>query len=133
MSGKADTRVMLKMINNKIDLTWLYKFDKGNGFIVDGDETFMNDLATRVLVAKMHFENMLLNIKSIDYYAEDPDKKHGNKKRIPLVSFSSNIDFSNGKTFVKDFGMNLPKPMPSGFVNMLIKENYSKVELLLVT
>lgn len=126
MSGKADTRVMLKMINNKIDLTWLYKFDKGNGFIVDGDETFMNDLATRVLVAKMHFENMLLNIKSIDYYAENPDKNHGNKKRIPLVSFSSNIDFSNGKTFVKDFGMNLPKPMPSGFVNMLIKEKLFK-------
>lgn len=127
MSGKADTRVMLKMINNKIDLLWLYKFDKGNGFIVDGDESFMNDLATRVLVAKMHFENMLLNIKSIDYYAEDPDRNHGNKtKRIPLVSFSSNIDFSNGKTFVKDFGMNLPKPMPSGFVNMLIKEKLFK-------
>ena len=82
--------------------------------------------ATRVLVAKMHFENMLLNIKSIDYYAEDPDKSHGNKKRIPLVSFSSNIDFSNGKTFVKDFGMDLPKPMPSGFVNMLIKEKLFK-------
>lgn len=126
IAGKADTRVQLKSKNNKIDLLWLYKFDKGNGFIADGDESFMNNLATRVLVAKMHFENMLLNIKSIDYYAEDPERHNVKKKRIPLVSFSSNIDFSNGKTFVKDFGLSLPQPMPSGFINMLIKEKLFK-------
>lgn len=127
ITGKADTRVQLKSKYNKIDLLWLYKFDKGNGFVADGDESFMNNLATRVLVAKMHFENMLLNIKSIDYYAEDPDRNHNvKKKRIPLVSFSSNIDFSNGQIFVKDFGLNLPQPMPSGFINMLIKEKLFK-------
>ena len=125
ITGKADTRVVLKSKYNKIDLLWLYKFEKGNGFVADGDESFMNNLATRVMVAKMHFENMLLNIKSIDYYAENPDN-HIKGERIPIVSFSSNIDFSNGKTFVKDFGLNLPKPMPSGFVNMLIKEKLFK-------
>ena len=37
ITGKADTRVQLKSKYNKIDLLWLYKFDKGNGFVADGE------------------------------------------------------------------------------------------------
>lgn len=125
MEGKADTRIKLKSKYNKIDLTWLYRFNKGNGFIFDGEESTMNDLANRVLVAKMTFDKMLLSIKSIDYYAGDPDKKSADA-RIPIVSFNSNIDFSNNKTFVKDFELKLPKPMPSGFINMLAKQKIFK-------
>ncbi len=125
MEGYADTRVMLKSKYNKIDLTWLYRFKKGNGFVFDGEESTMNDLANRVLVAKMTFDKMLLNIKSIDYYAADPDKKSADA-RIPLLSFNSNIDFNNNKTFVKDFELILPKPMPSGFINMLTKQKLFK-------
>lgn len=125
MKGTADTRVMLKSKYNKIDLIWLYRFKKGNGFITDGEESFMNDLANRVLVAKMHFEDMLLNITSLDYYAGNPENKNPNA-RIPIVSMSSDIDFSDGKTFVRNFGLSLPKPMPSGFVNMLIKQKLFK-------
>lgn len=125
IKGKADTRVVLKSNNNKIDLTWLYMFKKGNGFVVDGEESLMNDGANRVLAAKMHFENMLLNLKSIDYYA---DRSDGNRKEKPvqIVSMNGNIDFSNGKTFVKDFGFSLPNPMPSGFINMLMKQRFFK-------
>lgn len=126
MKGKADTRVVLKSKYNKIDLTWLYMFKKGNGFVVDGEESFMNNAATRVLVAKMHFDNMLLNIKSLDYYAGNPDGPNRAQARIPIVSMNGNIDFSDGKTFIKDFGLELPKPMPSGFINMLIKQKLFK-------
>lgn len=125
MEGKADTRIKLKSKYNKIDLTWLYRFQKGNGFVFGGEESIMNDLANRVLVAKMTFDKMLLSIKSIDYYAGDPDKKSA-EARIPIVSFNSNIDFSNNKTFVKDFELKLPKPMPSGFINMLAKQKIFK-------
>ena len=125
MEGSADTRVKLKSKYNKIDLTWLYRFKKGNGFIIDGEESTMNDLANRVLVAKMHFENTLLSIKSLDYYAGNPEDKNPNA-RIPIISFNSNIDFADNKTFVKDFELELPKPMPAGFINMLIKQKLFK-------
>ncbi len=125
MEGSADTRVKLKSKYNKIDLTWLYRFKKGNGFIIDGEESTMNDLANRVLVAKMHFEDTLLTIKSLDYYAGNPEDKNPNA-RIPIISFNSNIDFADNKTFVKDFELELPKPMPSGFINMLIKQKLFK-------
>lgn len=126
ITGKADTRVMLKSKNNKIDLTWLYMFKKGNGFVIDGDESVMNDDANRVLAAKMHFENMLLNIKSLDYFADRGIVDGQKTKPINIVSMNGNIDFSDGKTFVKDFGFSLPKPMPSGFINMLLKEKLFK-------
>lgn len=126
ITGKADTRVMLKSKNNKIDLTWLYMFKKGNGFVIDGEESVMNDDANRVLAAKMHFEDMLLNIKSLDYFADRGTVDGKKLKPINIVSMNGNIDFSNGQTFVKDFGFSLPKPMPSGFINMLLKEKLFK-------
>jgi len=125
IKGKADTRVMLKSKYGKLDLIWLYKFDRGTGFIVDGEESTMNNLANRVLAAKMHFENMVLDIKSINYYAGNPEDKMADK-RIPILSMYGNIDFSNGETFVRRFGMELPKPMPAGFINMLIKQKIFK-------
>lgn len=125
IKGKADTRVMLKSKNNKIDLVWLYMFKKGTGFVIDGEESTMNNLANRVAVAKMHFEDMVLDIKSIDYYAGNPDDNRPDK-RIPILSMRGAIDFSNGQTFVRRFGMELPKPMPSGFINMLAKQKLFK-------
>lgn len=125
IKGQADTKIKLKSKYNKIDLEWLYWFKKGNGFITDGEESVMNDAANRVLAAKMHFENMILNVKSIDYYAWDKPKNKA-LARIPLLSLNANIDFSNGKTFVQDFGLELPKPMPSGFLNVLMKQRFFK-------
>lgn len=125
IKGQADTKIKLKSKYNKIDLVWLYWFKKGNGFITDGEESAMNNAANRVLSAKMHFEDMVLNVKSIDYYAWDKPKNKA-LARIPLLSLNANIDFSDGKTFVRDFGLELPKPMPSGFLNMLMKQKFFK-------
>ncbi len=125
IEGIADTRIILKSKYNKIDLLWLARFKKGNGFIIDGEESFMNDAANRVMAAKMHFDNMLLNIESLSYYAGNPDNKNPDA-RIPIFSINGNIDFSDGKTFVKDLGLELPKPMPSGLINALMKQKIFK-------
>ena len=39
---------------------------------------------------------------------------------------NGNIDLSGGKQVIKDIGLTLTKPMPSGFVNMLLKQNLFK-------
>jgi len=123
--GRAETKVKLHSIYNKIDLKWLYWFKKGSGFIIDGQESFMNDAASRVLSAKIHFEDMMLNIESLNYYAGNPEGDM-EKIKIPIVSAYGDIDLSNGETFVKKFGMELPKPMPSGFINVLAKQKIFK-------
>ncbi len=125
IKGQAETKVKLKSKYNKIDLKWLYWFKRGNGFVVDGEESFMNNEASRVLSAEMHFEDTLLNIKSVNYYAGNPEDDMKQVK-IPIVSFYGDVDFANNETFVRRFGLELPKPMPSGFVNMLIKQKLFK-------
>lgn len=121
IKGESETRLTFKSKYNKMDIKWMYWFKKGNGFVIDGEESYMNDAAARVLSAKMHFENMLLNLKSVDYYAGNPE---GDMKqiKIPIVSLSGLIDFSNDEIFVKRLGLELKKPMPSGFINMLAKQ-----------
>lgn len=125
IKGQAETRVKLKSVYNKIDLKWLYWFKKGNGFEFDGEGSYMTDAASRVLAADMHFEDTLLNIKSINYYAGNPEDDMKDVK-TPIVSLYGDIDFANNETFVKRFGMKLPKPMPSGFINMLAKQKLFK-------
>ncbi|MCM1339517.1 MAG: hypothetical protein NC191_07605 [Muribaculaceae bacterium] len=125
IEGKAETKVKLHSINNKIDLKWLYWFKKGSGFVFDGEESTMNDAASRVLSAKIHFEDMLLKLESLNYYAGNPEDDM-KQVRIPIISAHGDFDLSNGQTFVKRFGMELPKPMPSGFINMLVKQKLFK-------
>lgn len=125
IEGQAETKVKLHSIYNKIDLKWLYWFKKGNGFIVDGEESFMNDAASRVLVANIHFEDMLLNLESLNYYAGNPEDDMKQVK-TPIISAHGEFDLSDGQTYVNSFGMELPKPMPSGFINMLAKQKLFK-------
>ena len=125
IEGQADTKVKLHSINNKIHLKWLFWFKKGSGFIVDGEESTMNDMASRVLSAKIHFEDMLLKLESLNYYAGNPEDDIKQVK-IPIVSAYGDFDLSNGQTFVKRFGMKLPKPMPSGFINLITKQKLFK-------
>lgn len=126
IKGKADTMVSLKSKYNKIDLKWLYVFKQGSGFVIDGQsDSMMTEKTGRALTADIHFEDMLLNIKSINYYVGTPTMDR-DFVRIPIVSMKGNIDLSDGKTFVKDFGLELPKPMPSGFLNILVKQRLFK-------
>lgn len=125
IKGKADTRITLKSKYNKMDLTWLYKFEQGNGFVIEGEEAFLNDKALRVLAADMHLENNILNIKSLDYHLVHPSKAKS-KARNPILSMTGNIDLSSKSQMVRDIGVTLTKPMPSGFVNMLIKQKLFK-------
>lgn len=121
IKGESETKLYFKSKYNKMDIKWLYWFKKGNGFIVDGETSYMNDAASRVLSAKMHFEDMLLDIKSMDYYAGNPGDDMS-KVMVPIVSLNGVVDFSNGETFVRKLGLELKKPMPSGFINMLAKQ-----------
>lgn len=119
ISGQADTRLMLKSKYGKMDLVWLYKFERGNGFILGGEQSSINNSGIRVLVAKMHIEDNILAIKSLDYYFVDKKPNRG-EKHTPILSLNGNVELS-GK--IRDLGMTLTQPMPSAFVNLIIGQN----------
>ena len=120
ITGQADTRIMLKSKYGKMDMTWLYKFERGNGFILNGEKSTVNDAGIRVLVAKMHLSDGLLAIKSLDYHFAEKRPNSKKERHTPILSMSGNIELS-GK--IRDLGMTLTKPIPSTFVNLVMGQN----------
>ena len=120
MEGQADTRIMLKSKYGKMDLTWLYKFERGNGFILNGEKSTINNAGIRVMVAKMHLADGLLAIKSLDYHFAQKRPNSRKERHTPILSMNGNIELS-GK--IRDLGMTLTKRMPSTFVNLIIGQN----------
>lgn len=118
--GSTRTRLDLKAINNKIDLVWLFGLKSGQDILIDG-ASLTPASYRRMLKAVMHFEGSELNIKSIDYYIA-PDRRPGEKKKKvqPVLKVAGNIDVSAPVPTVKNLGFEIPKPLPSEFLNVLI-------------
>ena len=126
VGGSTKTRIDLKSKNNKIDILWLFGVKKGQDILVDGASlTPVNYI--RGVKGDLHFESNLLNIKSIDYYiVPDNFTKEQVQKVKPVVKLAGNIDFSKSEPFVKNLGFEIPKPLPSEFLNVLIGDKMFK-------
>ena len=120
------TRIDLKSKNNKIDILWLFGLKKGQDILVDGASLTPVDYI-RGVKGDLHFENNLLNIKSIDYYiVPDSFTKEQAQKVKPVVKLAGNVDFSSPEPFVKNLGFEIPRPLPSEFLNVLIGDKMFK-------
>ena len=126
VGGSTKTRLDFKSKNNKIDLLWLFGVKKGQDILVDGASlTPVNYI--RGVKGDLHFEDNLLNIKSIDYYIVP---EHFTKEQVqkikPVVKLAGNVDFSKPEPFVKNLGFEIPRPLPSEFLNVLIGDKMFK-------
>lgn len=122
LTGDSKMKMILKSIYNKIDILWMFKIEKGKDILVDGASLSPVDY-DRALTADMHFENNLLNIKNINYYIASVIDK--NSKGIkPILTISGNVDCE--KLLVKDLGFEIPKPLPSEFLNVLLGQKMFK-------
>lgn len=126
VGGSTKTKIDLKSKNNKIDILWLFGVKKGQDILVDGASlTPVNYI--RGVKGDLHFENNLLNIKSIDYYiVPNSFTKEQAQKVKPVVKLAGNIDFSKPEPFVKNLGFEIPRPLPSEFLNVLIGDKMFK-------
>lgn len=126
VGGSTKTKIDLKSKNNKIDILWLFGVKKGQDILVDGASlTPVNYI--RGVKGDLHFENNLLNIKSIDYYiVPDSFTKEQAQKVKPVVKLAGNVDFSKPEPFVKNLGFEIPRPLPSEFLNVLIGDKMFK-------
>lgn len=126
VGGSTKTKIDLKSKNNKIDILWLFGVKKGQDILVDGASlTPVNYI--RGVKGDLHIENNLLNIKSIDYYiVPDSFTKEQAQKVKPVVKLAGNVDFSSPEPFVKNLGFEIPRPLPSEFLNVLIGDKMFK-------
>jgi len=122
MQGEADTRVILKSKDCKVDLLWLFRLLPGNDILVDG----MNISSVnreRCFATDLHFDNMLLKIRSIDYFLTL--MKNGQEVRKSIMNVKGNID-CNGTGKLLDLGLYVSDPLPSEFFNVFLKRPFFK-------
>ena len=124
--GSTRTRVDLKAINNKIDVKWLFGLKSGQDILIDGASLTPADYR-RMLKAILHFEDNILNIKTVDYYiAPENLDKEKRKKIQPVLKLSGDVDCSKEIPMVQNLGFEIPKPLPSEFLNVLIGQKLFK-------
>lgn len=121
--GKAGTRIIVKSIYNKIDVTVMSKLAKGHDILVDGASLTPTGY-DRAVKADLHFENNILDIKSVDYYIASELKKGVKVK--PVLSVRGRLDCSKPVPFVNAIGFTIPNPLPSEFLNVLIGQRILK-------
>lgn len=121
--GKAGTRIVVKSIYNKIDVTVMSKLAKGHDILVDGASLTPTGY-DRAVKADMHFENNILDLKSVDYYIASELKKGVKVK--PVLSVRGRLDCSKPVPFVNAIGFTIPNPLPSEFLNVLIGQRILK-------
>lgn len=134
IKGEAPTRIDFKSKNNIMDFVWFFRLKPGEN-IKFGNDYLPFENTLRLMKSDMHLENMILDIKSLDYHMieEDklPDKQKikdekakGNKPQ-PIFRLTSSIDILHDN-FVKYIGFEIPKPLSSELLNPVLKQKLFK-------
>lgn len=122
LTGDCGAKMILKSKYGKIDMTFMAKVAKGYDILVDGASLSPVGY-DRAVVADMHLDGSKLNIEAIKYYiAEELNKQTKGIK--PILTVDGNMDIVSAK--IHDIGFNIPKPLPSEFLNVLIGQKVFK-------
>lgn len=121
LTGNANSKIIIKSIYNKIDIMLAGKIAKGDDILIDGASLSPKNY-DRALTADLHFADNLLNIKKINYYIAS-DISRGVKLK-PILTLTGNFDIAKNK--LTDIGFDIPRPLPSEFLNVLIGQRMFK-------
>lgn len=126
IGGSTKTRLDIKSVNNKIDLMWLFGLKVGQDILLDGSSLTPASYR-RMLKADMHFEDNVFDIKTIDYYiAPENLEKEKRGKIQPVLKLAGKIDCSTEVPDVKNMGFEIPRPLPSEFLNVFLGQKLFK-------
>ncbi len=131
IKGEAPTRIMFKSKNNIMDFIWLFMLKPGENIKVANDYLPFED-TLRLMKADMHMENMILDIKSIDYHMISKDKlpspdaprekRPAGQRPKPIFTLNGSLDIANNN-YIKYAGFEFPQPLPSELLNAVLKQN----------
>lgn len=122
LTGDCGAKMILKSKYSKIDMTFMAKVAKGYDILVDGASLSPVGY-DRAVVADMHLDGTKLNIEAIKYYIAEELNKH-TKGVEPILTIDGNMDIVSAK--IQNLGFNIPKPLPSEFLNVLIGQKVFK-------
>lgn len=130
LNGDAPTRITLKSKNNIMDLNWFFMLKPGQNIKV-GENYLPFEDSLRFMQADMHLEDMILDIKSLDYHIVPKDKilsreeyaqkRAEGEKFEPIFRMKSSIDLANNN-LIKFAGFEIPEPLPSEILNAVLAQ-----------
>lgn len=122
LTGDSKVKVLLKSKYNKIDITYMGKIAKGDDILVDGASLSPVDY-DRAVLGDFHLNGNNLDIKSIKYYiAKELNKDTKDVK--PILTLDGNVDIATLE--IKKLGFDIPNPLPSEFLNVLLGQKVFK-------
>lgn len=123
LTGPCGAKAVVKSKYNKMDFAIMGKVPTGQDILLDGASLSPVGY-DRAFKADMHLEGTLLNIKSINYYIAKEINNDSKGKIKPIVTVDGNMDIATLE--VKNLGFEIPKPLPSEFLNVLIGQKVFK-------
>ena len=112
----AGTRIEIFSKNNDIDINYMARLAAGNDILIEGSSLSPINY-DRAILCNMHMKSNILNIENIKYYIAKEINK--DSKIEPILTLNGNVDLADNSKIL-NFGFNIPKPLPSEFLNVLI-------------
>ena len=120
--GKNKAKILIHSLGANTDVTLMGKISKGNDILIDGASLSPVNY-DRALKADVHVKGDIVNIENINYYiAKEINKESKGIK--PILTLNGNMRISDGK--ILDLGFDIPNPLPSEFLNVLIGQRLFK-------
>lgn len=134
IKGEAPTKINFKSKNNIMDFVWYFMLKPGQNIKIANDYLpFENSL--RFMKSDMHLENMILDIKSLDYHMVPADQilsreeyakqKAEGKKFQPIFKLKSSINLKNNN-HINYIDFEIPEPLPSELLNTILQQDLFK-------
>ena len=112
----AGTRIEIYSKFNNIDIIYMAKVAKENDILLEGMSISPLHY-DRAIKCDMHLKDNILNIESLNYYIAKDIDKNSKGKISPIITMEGNVDIVNNSKIL-DFGFEIPKPLPSEFLNI---------------
>lgn len=122
LTDNCRTAVFVDTNNADVDVKVTGKIDSGKDILVN-KASFSPVNYDRAYLADFSMRGDKLTINKLNYYIAKELTK-ASKGIEPILTFNGNVRMSDG--FLYDFGFNIPKPLPSEFLNVLIGQKMFK-------
>ena len=134
IKGEAPTKITFKSKNNIMDFVWYFMLKPGQNIKIGNDYLPFED-SLRFMKSDMHLENMILDIKSLDYHMVPKDKiltreeyakkRAAGEKFQPIFTIKSSVDLKRNNN-IKFVDFEIPEPLPSELLNAIIQQDLFK-------
>ena len=128
MTGEkpAGTRIEILSKYNNIDVNYMALLTKGNDILLEGSSLSPVNY-DRAIVCNMYVKGNILNIENIKYYIASQINKDSKIK--PILTLNGNVDLAQNSKIL-DFGFDIPKPLPSEFLNVFLGQRVFRKGLI---